>query len=121
MTHPFPLSNRLKHMKALDVKCGIGIVHNGVIKLTSDPTETEYSDTALFITKYLSKLIKKPNDLTDEDTLEIIEKLSNPSRMAFMDAAGNITTTGKFTTAYDGLKFSNMHFDWMNRLRYNFA
>ena len=35
MTHPFPLSNRRAHMKALDVDCQCGIAHNGIIRLTT--------------------------------------------------------------------------------------
>ena len=42
MTHPFPLSNRLPHMKALDVECPCGVAHNGIIRLTSDPTQTAF-------------------------------------------------------------------------------
>ena len=53
MTHPFPLSDRLPHMKALDVECQCGVAHNGIIRLTSDPSQREYSDTALFITRYI--------------------------------------------------------------------
>ena len=54
MTHPFPLSNKLAHMKALDVECRCGVAHNGIIRLTTDPANKEYSDTALFIADYLS-------------------------------------------------------------------
>ena len=54
MTHPFPLSNRPPHMKALDVDCRCGVAHNGIIRLTSDPRNHEYSDTAIFITDYLT-------------------------------------------------------------------
>ena len=36
MTHPFPLSNQREVMKALDVRCGIGIAHNGIIRLISE-------------------------------------------------------------------------------------
>lgn len=63
MTHPFPLSNQREDMKALDVICGCGIAHNGIIRLTTDPTEKEYSDTAIFITDYLSQYILRPSDL----------------------------------------------------------
>ena len=63
MTHPFPLSNRAEHMKALDVDCRCGVAHNGIIRLTSDPRNHEYSDTAIFITDYLTKIIQRPSDL----------------------------------------------------------
>ena len=41
MTHPFPLSNQREVMKALDVHCGVGIAHNGIIRLTSDTNVKE--------------------------------------------------------------------------------
>ncbi len=72
MTHPFPLSNQLAHMKALDAECECGVAHNGIIRLTSDPTNHEYSDTALSITRYLSEIIHSPNDLTRPRLLNYI-------------------------------------------------
>ena len=36
MTHPFPLTNQLEYMKALDVSCDCGVAHNGIIYLTTD-------------------------------------------------------------------------------------
>ena len=56
MTHPFPLSNHLPYMKALDVECRCGVAHNGIIRLTSDRNQREYSDTALFITQYMARI-----------------------------------------------------------------
>lgn len=47
MTHPFPLSNQPKMMQALDLTCRCGIAHNGIIRLTSDPDNHHYSDTAI--------------------------------------------------------------------------
>ena len=63
MTHPFPLSNRRDLMRELDVECACGVAHNGIIRMTSDPNEKKYSDTAIFITDYLSRLVRKPSDL----------------------------------------------------------
>ena len=37
MTHPFPLSNQPARLRRLDQSCRIGVAHNGVIRLTSDP------------------------------------------------------------------------------------
>ena len=51
MTHPFPLSNQPRMMRALDLTCRCGIAHNGVIRLTSDPDNNRYSDTSIFITE----------------------------------------------------------------------
>lgn len=95
MTHPFPLSGRLENMKALDVDCKCGVAHNGVIALTTDPTNHEYSDTALFITQYLSQIIHGPADLTKPHILRYIYQLAE-SKFAIMDANGRIATVGAF-------------------------
>ena len=105
MTHPFPLSNQPKRMKALDLTCRCGIAHNGIIRLTSDPTNTQYSDTAIFITDYLADLIHKPTDLRNQALLEHIHNLAR-SKFAIMDASGYVATIGEFIDDH-GLLFSN--------------
>ena len=107
MTHPFPLSNRREVMKALDVHCGCGIAHNGIIQLTSDPNEKEYSDTAIFIADYLSRIIERPSDLHDPEVLDVIRCLIG-SKMAILDASGYIATVGEFFNDH-GLLYSNLH------------
>ena len=107
MTHPFPLSNQREDMKALDVICGCGIAHNGIIRLTTDPTEKEYSDTAIFITDYLSQYILRPSDLHRDELLNAIGNLIQ-SKMAILDASGYIATVGSFINDR-GLLFSNMY------------
>lgn len=107
MTHPFPLSNQREVMKALDVRCGVGIAHNGIIQLTSDPDEHEYSDTAIFIADYLSQIIDTPSDLHDPNVLETIRCLIG-SKMAILDGSGYIATVGQFFNER-GLLYSNLH------------
>ena len=109
MTHPFPLSNRIEHMKVLDVECPCGVAHNGVIRLTADPRNREYSDTALFIANYLSLIIREPGDLKDERVLELIHRLAG-SKLAIMDADGYIATVGEYINQ-KGLLFSNASFE----------
>ena len=105
MTHPFPLSNRLPHMKALDVECPCGVAHNGIIRLTSDPSQHEYSDTALFITHYMARMVHGLDDLKDAQLLNRIERLAG-SKLAIMDGSGYIATIGPFINER-GLLFSN--------------
>ena len=105
MTHPFPLSNRLEHMRALDVSCECGVAHNGIIRLTTDPANREYSDTALFITQYLSKIIRRPEDLKDGMVLSLVDALAG-SKLAIMDRSGYVATVGDFINER-GLLFSN--------------
>ena len=105
MTHPFPLSNRLPIMKALDVECPCGVAHNGIIRLTSDTSQREYSDTALFITRYMAQMVHGLDDLKDAQLLNRIERLAG-SKLAIMDGSGYITTIGHFINER-GLLFSN--------------
>ena len=105
MTHPFPLSNRLRDMTALDLTCQCGVAHNGIIRLTSSAKETRYSDTALFIQKYLSRLIKAPEDLKNPELLNQVWDLAQ-SKFAILDGSGYVTTIGNFFNER-GLLFSN--------------
>ena len=95
-------------MKSLDLDCKCGIAHNGIIRLTTDPNNKEYSDTALFITDYLSEIIRKPSDLKNPGILKLIHRLAG-SKLAIMDAEGYIATVGSFINE-NGLLFSNDSF-----------
>ena len=108
MTHPFPLSNRAAHMKLLDLSCQCGIAHNGIISLTSDPSNTEYSDTAVFITDYLSNIIRRPQDLMNPCVLDLIYHLAR-SKFAIMDGTGYVATVGEFINEHGNL-YSNRSF-----------
>ena len=105
MTHPFPLSNQRRYMRELDVGCSCGIAHNGIIRLTSDPWETRYSDTAIFITDYMSRMVRRPSDLRDKAVLDRIYKLAG-SKFAILDGSGYIATIGEFIED-DGILYSN--------------
>ena len=108
MTHPFPLSNRLARMEKLDTTCRFGIAHNGIIKLTTEPDNPRYSDTALFIAQYLTLLIKRRDDLHSKRILNTIWQLAQ-SKFAIMDGSGYVATVGEFLNR-DGLLFSNASF-----------
>ena len=105
MTHPFPLSTRPERMRQLDLSCRCGVAHNGVIRLTSDPSNERYSDTAIFITDYLSHIIRGRADLRDQRVLDSIFQIAQ-SKFAIMDGGGYIATVGKFIDER-GLLFSN--------------
>jgi len=106
MTHPFPLTEKRELCEALDVVCQTGIAHNGIIRMTSSLKETRFSDTAIFITDYMTRLIRLNTDITDVATLEMIGELTN-SKWAILDGTtGFIATVGKFTND-NHLLFSN--------------
>lgn len=108
MTHPFPLTTRLKTCTQLDLTCPCGVAHNGIIQLTSNPREKTYSDTVRFITRYLTRLIRSSDDLHDQPILDMIYLLTN-SKFAIMDTTGYVATVGDFIHA-GGLLFSNSTF-----------
>ena len=105
MTHPFPLSNQPWRMRRLDECCRIGVAHNGVIRLTSDPDNERYSDTAIFIADYLSQILRTRADLRDRRKLNTIYQLAQ-SKFAIMDGGGYVATVGAFIHER-GLLFSN--------------
>ena len=105
MTHPFPLSPRLTDMCCIKSACSIGVAHNGVIALTADP-RSQYSDTALFVARYLPRIITGPADLRDHIALDDIRTAAG-GRFALMDGSGYIATTGDWIEAEGGLLFSN--------------
>ena len=123
MTHPFPLTSVLKYTRALDVTCQCGIAHNGIIQLTSDPTQTRYSDTALFITRYLSRMLHSPADLRNRELLNQIHDLAK-SKLAILDGTGHIATVGQFFNQ-DGLLLSNLNHMpyryWFNKPHFAFS
>lgn len=106
MCHPFALSKNIEDMKHLDVQAKIGIVHNGIIPLTTNRRDTEYSDTAHFIAEYLPALIRKVSDIKDPMVLDIIGELIQ-SKMAFLDGMGFVSIVGDFIREDNGLIFSN--------------
>ena len=105
MTHPFPLSNQPGRLRRLDQSCRIGVAHNGVIRLTSDPNNERYSDTAIFITDHLSHIIRRRADLRDQRVLDSIFQIAQ-SKFAIMDGGGYVATVGAFINVR-GLLFSN--------------
>ena len=108
MTHPFPLSSSLEMHKALDLCCSVGIAHNGIIPLTSDRNEKEFSDTSLFIARYITKLIRSRSDFNNPDVKKMVSALAGPSRFAMLDGSGQIQTIGSFVTE-KGIMYSNMN------------
>lgn len=111
LTHPFPLSADMDDLRKLKTTTDIGIAHNGVISLTTsywNRKDLDYSDTMLFITDYLSLIIKDKNYYKDPDKLELIERLID-SKMAIMDDTGHTELIGHF---YEdgGCYYSNIYY-----------
>lgn len=108
MTHPFPLTGIIEKTKLTDCYCPIGVAHNGIIQLTTDRRDKEYSDTAHYIAEFLRYFVRSAGDLRNEKILSAISRTTH-SKWAMMDETGYIATVGDFTEQ-DGLLFSNTTF-----------
>ena len=82
-----------------------GVAHNGIIRLTSDPNNKRYSDTAIFVADYLSQILHARADLRDRRKLSVVYQLAQ-SKFAIMDGGGYVATVGAFIHER-GLLFSN--------------
>lgn len=107
MCHPFPVSRKLADMTALECSPDVAIAHNGIIERCSKPNSM-YSDTALFVTRYVSELMRTPADVGKAALLESIAALAPNNRFAIMNAKGKIATVGRFERI-DGLLYSNTY------------
>lgn len=114
MTHPFPLSSKMKNLYKLKCKCNIGIAHNGIIRLTSDGSRN-YSDTMLFITDYLSLIIRSYTYYKDTRTIELIERLISNSRLAILDKNGTCNLLGEGWVEAFGCFFSNETYSYEHK------
>ena len=105
LTHPFPLAKDYKELEKLDSSCEIGLAHNGIIRLTSG-TSQFYSDTEIFITQFMTRLIRNHDDVASPAVKTMIATLTN-SKWAILDGlTEEIVTVGKFENV-GGRLFSN--------------
>lgn len=104
MTHPFPLTANLDRHKELNLTCSIGIAHNGIISLTANGSR-EYSDTSLFISRYMTQIIRRKSDLENPKKLDEILSLAK-SKFCILSKDGAIKTIGGFIER-DGILLSN--------------
>ena len=109
MTHPFILTDDLEKMKVLKARVNMGVCHNGIIPMTSGRSR-EYSDTALFVANYLSKMVRRPQDFITKPELNATIEDMICSKMAVLDYAGNVSLIGRFVMDKTGLLFSNDYF-----------
>jgi predicted glutamine amidotransferase len=115
LTHPFPISSQEKHLKALDLTCDLGLVHNGII--SSVPTQAGLSDTAIYIANVLTPLANLKSDFyMSNEGKAIMENTIGVSKFAFLDKNGNIETIGDFKKGTknntDAILFSNLSHEW---------
>ena len=96
--HPFPISNKRKVLRKIDITTDIGVVHNGIIPITAP---NNMSDTMQYIAGklyYYQKL--QQNFYVQKSYMERIEK-EIQSKMVFLTSSGDIYKIGDFITDND--------------------
>lgn len=104
-THPFPVSDKEEHLKALDVLAPLGMAHNGVIR--SVDATTSMSDTMVFIKEIVTPLRRITKTFTEKYNT-LLKAAIGYSKLAFLDKDGEITTLGEFEEE-DGVLYSNLY------------
>jgi predicted glutamine amidotransferase len=100
--HPFPLSDDVSDLKALDVLCPVAVAHNGMI----GNGENDLSDTMVFVRDFLADPAVQGN-LDSEAILALITRSIGPSRMIFLDVTEKIILLGEGWIKDHGLIYSN--------------
>ena len=112
-THPFPISNNIRELQALECTTALGIAHNGIINIE---TTKNSSDTMEYIRNELWYLYQlKNNFYKNKDALTMVYNRIQ-SKMVFMDEYGNTEKVGDFIE-HEGCYYSNSSylkrsFDW---------
>lgn len=102
-THPFPITDSVGMLQKLRLKTKLAVAHNGIIPVKP---RKGISDTMEYIAGQLAPLAKAlPSFYRNPHTLEMIANATD-SKLAFLDAKGNIYTVGDFIED-DGVLYSN--------------
>ena len=114
-THPFPISSKEQHLKALDLTCDLGMVHNGII--SSAQPFGDMSDTASYIANVLTPLAMLDLDFYKKTYGKtLMENTIGYSKLAFLDKDGNIETVGDFKNGTKnntgGILYSNLNHEY---------
>lgn len=107
MTHPFPICSDEGALKKIEYRSPYAVVHNGIIPLTSYEAsrKTGMSDTAIFVSKYLTKIAANKNWFNVKENIELIADLIE-SKMAILNGSGKIIMTAGFIED-NGIFYSN--------------
>jgi len=97
--HPFPISKKIKDLKALDIICESALLHNGVL----GQGERDLTDTMIFVKDIMTPLL--PYLRKDPAIENAIRSITTGSKIILADQ-GKVYLFGKFEK-YKGNYFSN--------------
>lgn len=102
--HPFPVTDDMKRMGETVCNDSLCVAHNGII--AGMKTSDNVSDTMAYIASVMAPLRRMaPSLLFSEDALSIIDATLG-SKMALLDASGELVTIGDFLED-GGILYSN--------------
>lgn len=114
--HPFPLSNRMSHLKATHIKTDVAIIHNGIISSVEEDKKNDLSDTMVYVKNVLYPRYRANNSFMDSEEIREEIKKEIKSKMVIMKSDGSYHLIGDFITE-DGYIYSN--YSYIN-YEYNF-
>jgi len=101
-THPFPLSNDIDDLRALNIICERGLAHNGILH---DYAKFHNIDTDMSDTMYFAKSIAGVKDRFIENI--IAPHAAKGSKFVYMNGKGKTITFGMFKPKGTGIWYSN--------------
>lgn len=106
--HPYPLTNDSIYLRKTNLRCSIGIAHNGIIQ-EYNHKDSVLNDTQLFIKNIIYDLISntKIGYYKSEVFKKIMESMIDDSRLAIMNGNGEVVKIGRWYEE-NGLFFSNI-------------
>ena len=115
-THPYPITDSIKRLKALNITTPVAVAHNGIIPIT--PRAKDVSDTQEWIASVLSPLSRAlPKWYKNPDALTLVRNTLQ-SKLAVLDSKGDITLVGDFNED-NGMLYSN--YSWMGWGTYGYG
>lgn len=102
--HPFPVTSDMKRLRSLECRDSLCVAHNGII--AGMKTSDDVSDTMAYVAGVLAPLRRlAPSFIFSQDALAVVEATVG-SKMAFLDASGELATVGSFLE-HEGVLYSN--------------
>lgn len=121
-THPFPITDNVDELKALEFTTDLAMAHNGVISQVDADKTNDLTDTATFIKDIVAPIshYTKVHFLQIPNVLKALGSIAGYSRLAFLDGEGNVVKIGNWQDGEDGLCYSNKNHEPKPVISYNY-
>lgn len=117
LTHPFPLSDKIKELNKTHTETTLGITHNGIIR--DYEYDNKLSDTQNFIRDFMYPLSELSQDFYMRLSIQHMLEKECGSKLCIMDANENLYYIGNFITD-KGVKYSNETYKPVYYTYYNY-